>query len=166
MARNATADLEIGVDCYATYEDVALLIPHSTLNSTTRPSKAQAIKMIRDSFDTMNGAIDVLGYSTPVPSSNATSISILGRINAYDAASQIEQIQYSAGNAVGSEHSSALTEKFNLMWTELKKGSVSLPAAARKGTYMHKQNEKHASSQFYVVESTEQDPVFTRDMKF
>ena len=76
MSRNATLDLEISVDCYATFERVEAYIPWVTLNSTTRPSKKQALTVhIRDNYDLMNGMLKEMGYVVPIPSSASHSFS-------------------------------------------------------------------------------------------
>jgi len=164
--RNATGALEIGVDCYATFARVMEMMPLLSLNYSTRPTKLQTIVMIRESFDTLNGLIHTLGYDVPVVSTNATSINILSRLHALDAASLIEEVQYSAGNRVRSEHASALLERRNDMWKEFKSGNIELLGAARTSPYMMRKNEQQPEGQFYVVSGTEQDPVFTRGMNF
>jgi len=166
MSRNATGALEISVDCYATFARVMEMLPLLSLNYSTRPTKLQTIVMIRESFDTLNGLIHTLGYDVPVASTNATSVNIAARLHALDAASLIEQIQYSAGNRVRSEHATALLERRNEMWKEFKEGNIELIGAARSSPYRLRKDEQQPQGQFFVVSGTEQDPVFTRDMTF
>jgi len=166
MARNATNALEVGVDCYATYARVMDLLPLLSLNYSTRPTKLQSIVMIRESFDTLNGLIHTLGYDVPVASTNGTSVNILARLHALDSASLIEQVQYSAGNRIRSEHATALLERRNDTWKEFKEGRIELLGATRSSPYQLRKDEQQPKAQFHVLSGTEQSPVFTRDMVF
>jgi len=166
MARNATLDLEIGVDCYATFAGVMELLPHMSLDADTRPSKVQAIRIIRESFDVINGMFDRKGYDVPIPSGNATTINMAARLHSLDAASLIEQIQYSAGNSEVSEHASVLLDRRNDLWKEFDAGNIVLLGAVRTGTFSKAADEQQPEAQFHVISGTEQGPVFTRNMNF
>ena len=165
MSRNATADLELSVDCYATYERIEAYLPWTSLNSTTRPTKKQALTVhIRDSYDTMNGMLKEQGYVVPVPSSNATSIAILGRINSLDAAASIDLAMRGGAGQV-SPQSEQLQNQRNLVWRAFRDGNIELPDAEREGAYALRDSEKQPKSQFYVDSGGEEkDPVFKRDM--
>jgi hypothetical protein len=167
MARNATGDLEVGVDGYATYAGVMELVPHLSLNYSSRPTKLQAIRVIRESFDVLNGMFSRKGYDVPIPSGNATTVNIAARLHSLDAASLIEQVQYSTGNSAMSEHATALLERRNNLWKEFDEGNITLLGATRTGdTYQKNSDEQQPEAQFHVVSGTEQSPVFTRNMNF
>lgn len=167
MARNATADLELSVDCYATFERVNAYVPWLTFNSTTRPTKKQVLTVFtRDSFDIMNGILAEMGYVTPVPSTvNSTTTGILGKIHALDVAAQVD-IATRGGNSQVSAQGAALQEQRNLLWQSFQRGQIAITDATREGAYRLRPAEQKPKSRFFVVDGNEQDPVFTRDMKF
>lgn len=167
MSRNATADLELSVDCYATFERIEAYIPWVSLNSTTRPTKKQALTVhVRDNFDVMNGMLKEMGYVVPVPSTNATSIAILGKINALNSAASIDMAMR-GGNAGVSPQAMALYEQQKMLWKDFTSGKIELPNAAREGAYNLRKNELQPKSRFYVDSNlNDKDPVFTRDQDF
>ena len=168
MSRNATADLELSIDCYATFERVEAYIPWISLNSTTRPSKKQALTVhMRDSYDLMNGMLAEQGYVVPVPSLNGTSIAILGKINALASAATID-IALRGGNAQVSPQGTYLQQEHKLCWKQFSEGKIELPGVEREGAYSLLKSELQPQSQFYVDSGSgnEKSPVFTRDQKF
>ena len=168
MARNATGDLEIGVDCYATFAGVMELLPHMSLNYSSYPTRLQAEGIIRESFDVVNGMINRKGYDVPVPSGNSTTINIIGKLHQLDAASLIEQVMFSATNSEESEHGSVLLTRRNELWKEFDEGNINILGASRTGdTAQLRTDEQQPEAQFYVdTQGTEQSPVFSRDMKW
>ena len=167
MSRNATSDLELSVDCYATFERISAYVPWLTFNSTTRPTKKQVLTVFtRDSFDVMNGILAEMGYVTPVPSSvNSTTSGTLGKIHAMDVAAQVD-IATRGGNAQVSAQGAALQEQRNLLWQSFQRGQIAITDATREGAYRLRPAEQKPQSRFFVVGGDEQDPVFTRDKKF
>ena len=164
MSRNATMDLELSVDCYATFERVEGYIPWVSLNSSTRPTKKQALTIhMRDHFDVMNGMLKEQGYVVSVPSSNATSIAILGKINALCAAASIE-MALRGGNSAVSPQGVALLEQQKMLWKDFATGKIELPDAEREGAFNLRGSELQPKSRFYVGSSgNEKDPIFSRD---
>tara|TARA_Y100001973_G_C5201032_1_gene337692 strand:+ start:2236 stop:2739 length:504 start_codon:yes stop_codon:yes gene_type:complete len=167
MSRNATLDLEISVDCYATFERVEAYIPWVTLNSTTRPSKKQALTVhIRDNYDLMNGMLKEMGYVVPIPSTNATSVAILGKINAMNSAASID-MALRGGNSQVSQQSVMLYEQQKLLWKDFSSGKIELPDAEREGAFQLRENELQPDSRFYVDSNlNELDPVFNRKQDY
>ena len=165
MSRNATADLELSVDCYATLEEILPYLPWVSLNSTSRPSKKQALKIIRDSYDEMNSLLSEQGYAVPVASTAATAINLLGKLNSLDSAAAIDLAMRGA-NAGVSPQGSALMDRRNLLWKQFATGKMEIIGASRTGNYALRPSEQKSKHRFYQISGAEQDPVFTRDKKF
>lgn len=166
MSRNATAAIELSVDGYCTLSSILALIPHRALSGTSKPTRAQAIGMVRDVKYQIDGVLDVLGYTLPVVSTNYTSLRIVGRLNAYGAAAAIEGASYSSGNQERSGYAQALQEEFRLIWKTFEAGRMSLPGAPRQGSYIHRANEITPQAQFNQPSGSEVDPTFTKAMDF
>ncbi len=166
MSLNATADLELSKDSYCTFAHIEAKIPLRSLSATSRPTSKQGCIINRGVFRQINAVLDVLGYVIPVVSGNATNIGFIQELNAIGAAAQIEGAAYSAGNETRSQYAEDLSHQFNMMWKTLSDGKVSLPTAARKGAYMHQENEKVPAYQFNPIKGVEQDPVFSKQMDF
>lgn len=166
MSLNATQALELSKDAYCTMAHIQARLPHRTFGANSKPSKAQCVLIARGGFRQINAVLDVLGYVIPVASTNTTAIGYIQELNAIGAAAQIEGSTYSAGNETRSQYAVDLQNQFNLMWKTLVDGKVSLPDAARQAGYQHRADEKHPSYVFHEISGTEQDPVFTKEMKF
>ncbi|MBT3194805.1 MAG: hypothetical protein HN341_19835 [Verrucomicrobia bacterium] len=166
MSSNATQDIELSVDGYCTFGSIEAFIPHRALSSTSKPTRRLALGIVRDVKAQIDGALDVLGYTIPVVSTNGTSIRILSRLNALGSAAAIESAAYSSGNAQMSQHGQVMANEFKMVWRSFETGKIALPGADRGSNYMHREDEKHPASQFHVVSGTQQDPSFTKDMEF
>jgi len=141
-------------------------IPMRSLDSTSYPSKAQAVMLSRGVFRQINSVLDVLGYVIPVASTNSTNIGFIQELNAIGAAALIEGGAYSSGNEARSDYAEMLDGQFKMMWKTLSDGKVSLPTATRQGDYMHKENEKDPAYSFHEIDGVEQDAVFSKEMDF
>lgn len=166
MSRNATNAIELSVDGYCTFASILALLPQRAFSGSTKPTRVQAVSMVRDVKYQIDGVLDVLGYNIPVASSNYTAIRILGRLNAHGAAAAIEGATYSAGNAERSGYAQSLQEEFRMIWKTFEAGRMSLPDAPRQNDYIHRVNEKTPEAQFHQSSGTEVDPVFTKSMDF
>ena len=165
MSLNSTLSLEIGVDCYATFEDILAHIPHVSLdNANTKPSRAQACGIARDVFREINSVLAVLGYNIPVASGNSTAIGLVGRMCAVGAARSIEAAAASVAGR-SSDTADFLRREYERMWTALRKGDITLPGASRTGNPTRHQGERKPAYQFHDPSSSgELAPVFTKNM--
>lgn len=160
------ATLTLGTDCYATWAKIHAIIPYISLNTSTRPTKQEAADMARDSYHMLNSMISQLGYVTPVPSTNASAIAIVGRLHALDSAVMIDT-SVRAGIGKSSQLSDGLQKQRDFVWKMFEKGDMLLPSVAREGNYKLRNDDTTTSSQFYVDDDGNvADPVFSRDMDF
>lgn len=167
MSANATLDIEIGVDGYCTLANVLALIPARTINATnTRPVKADAIRLIRDTFSEVNAVLDgSLGYQVPVASGNGTAMQILRKFNSLGAGAQIE-LAAGSGNAEPSAVAQYLQVQYEAMKASFAKGEMSIPGVEQQGNYIEPMTERKPAAVFDQVGGNEQDSVFTKGMDF
>lgn len=166
MSLNSTNDLELSVDCYATFEDILAHIPHVGLdNSDTKPSRAQACGIARDVFREVNSLLDVLGYTIPVASGNSTAIGLVGRMCAVGTARSLEAAAASVDGR-STDTADFLRREYERMWKALKEGDIALPAAARTSEALRHKGEIKSSFEFHRPSGTESSPIFTRDMEW
>lgn len=163
MALNSTQSLELSVDGYCTFASIEPYIPRRSINNTSKPTRAQACHIVRDTFSEINGLLTILGYVVPVASSNGTSVRILGRLNAIGAAAEIEAAAYSAGNTSRSEHAEELRDQYKVMWLKLEKGEIKLIGASLEDNYMRRRNEHAATYLFQLdADGNEAAPTFSK----
>jgi hypothetical protein len=161
------ADIELSRTGYCTFFDVDIYAPQRTFNTSSSPTRANVESFITDIYHQMNGVLDVLGYTLPVPSSNTTAIGILSRINALGAASQAEEAANSIGNLQESDFGRRLREEFDREFMGLAKGEKNLGNANRNERFRHRKDEKEPTFQFHLDDTGDvDDPVFNKDMKF
>lgn len=167
MSLGATTSLELSIDAYCTMSHIRAKIPQRSFDGTSFPTLAQAVLMARAVYKTINPILDVLGYVVPVASGNTTAIGFIQELNAYGAAAQIEVAAYAAVSEQPSAYASYLDSQHKMMWKTLQDGKASLPGAARKTDYMHRDNEKTPAFAFDLDSSgNETDPTFTKEMKW
>lgn len=165
MSRNATGSPELSVDSYCTFAQIEPYIPRRSINSSSKPTKAQALHLVRGTYQEINALLAVLGYHVPVASSNGTAIATLARLNALGAAAEIEAAAYSAGNSNRSEHSDQLRDMYKALYVKLEKGELVLIGAEMEPNYMKRRNERAGTYEFdHNDEGNERDPTFTTSM--
>ena len=163
---NSTQDLEISVDCYATFGSILAHIPHVSLdNANTKPSRKQAIAMAKDTFREVNSMLEVLGYKIPVASSNSTSI---GFLRTMCSAGVAKSIAAAVSSVDGGSSSTAdfLQKEYDRMWKALRNGDVTLPGAARDGNPMRHKGERKPAYEFHQPAGSESTRLFTRDQEW
>lgn len=167
MARNSTQSLELSVDSYCTFAHIEPYIPRRDIDSTSKPTRKQAMFIVRHVYDEINGLLSILGYSNPVASSSSKAIRVLSRLNALGAAADIESAAYSAGNTTKSEYAEELRKMYQVLWVRLEKGQLTLPDATMESNYQLRRNEKSAYYEFsHDADGNEYDPTFSVDTEW
>ena len=163
MSLSSTTDIELSVDCYATFDKILAHIPHVDLdNSTSTPLKRQALRMARDVMQEVNGLLGVLGYQIPIASSNSTNIAIVGSLCALGAASRIEASAASA-NAGASAHADYLRMEYQMVCGALRNGDIKL-TATKTSTFIKHAGERTPAYSFHQPSGSEASSTFTKGM--
>jgi hypothetical protein len=153
-------NIELASHGYCTMGAIRALCPHSQFGTSSRPTEIQVIDEVFDFFQKMNGILEVQGYVTPVPSTAATAMNILGRINALPAAAFALASNIQAGN-----RPSALTERleklYNEEWAEFRDGKIKLIGATRRANHVPRTDERQPEYQMRVDSTgNEEAPIF------
>jgi hypothetical protein len=148
---------------YCSIDQILALNQHRTYSASTKPTLTEVKAFATGIANRIDALLAELGYETPV--TDATGKSILSWINAYGAASLAEQAQAGLG-PVRSQHADFLWEKFEVDLETIQKGLIKLGSASKTSDALLTQRQQQLSYQFSVTDGTEDDPVFTRDMKF
>jgi len=157
--------ITLGTDGYAVAADVQAINQQRTYTTTTKPTLAQVIDFITDSFWEINGLLDAQGYTVPVATTATKASLILQRINALGGAVLAEEAAYSVGMGNENARTVSMREQYEKRLDLLRKGEVSLIDAARGTDSPNIVNEKTPAGSFNLDSSgVERAPSFTRTM--
>lgn len=166
MAITNFPDLQVSVDAYATIGHIEALNPTRTFNTTLSPTRFAVASFLNNAFNALNAELSILGYDTPIPSTNSTALSVVRHLNALNAAHMTEMARFSAGNSERSDHAPNMKERYLDKIQMLKDGKMAIPNATRSNK-IHRIDEKEPESAFDVDSSdNDRDPVFKKGMQF
>lgn len=164
--RAGVDNIQLSLQGYCTMGIVRGMCPHTQFGTSSRPTELQVVDEIYDFFNKMNGILEVQGYVTPVPSTAATAINILGRINALPASAFALASSIQAGNRP-SAASERLQKLYEEEWAEFRDGKIRLIGATRRGNSTPHRDERKPSYAMRLDSSgNEEDPIFDMDTKW
>ncbi len=152
---------------YAVIADVQALNQQRTYDSSSKPTSAQVTQFIADVSGELDGVLDALGYSTPIPSTATKATVIIKNITVFGAAAKAEWAAYSIGGAGDSARAELLGKEYDRRLVMLYKGQTTLLDATEGADTPAQQHEQTPIATFNEDSTgTERDRTFTRDMNF
>ena len=161
------ADIVLGTNGYCEVSDVVGINQHRTYDGSSHPTTSQIGVFITEGFHEINGYLDALGYSTPVPTTATKASKLLKKMSSNQVAARCEDAAYAVGMNGQPERIEFLLLLYSQPLEDLKKGTLVLSDASRGDDSPVLTNEETPDGDFRLdADGDEEDPVVDMDTKF
>ena len=159
--------ISLGADGYCLLAHIQSLNSQRTYGSTSVPTDTDVEGFISDVFHEINGVLDVLGYTVPVATADASASRILRTVNQYGASAKAERSTHSVGASGENERADALQAEYERLLDLLRDGGMSLVDADRGDDSPTQENEQSPEGSFNLdSDGDERASEMSRDMDF